>query len=223
MPPTAERHNRNSIKLTVTAAKMRPRNGHAYSSAPRRILRSPPDRGAENSKLQPTEGNPSMNTTPGDDATTWRDLADQLTAEQIAELEYLESEQLPPGIASPQNYLNHARKLAELNLARSVFADIAPPGDARNGIGDWIDFGRGLYQRMFTAWESPRRDVAIFGMQFNDGRVERHIVDRGDDDGPMTAQQAREKAAVADALDERERAAALTAAAAELERIECQR
>ncbi|MBZ4557715.1 hypothetical protein GBO17_06235 [Mycobacterium avium subsp. hominissuis] len=164
-----------------------------------------------------------MNTTPGDDATTWRDLADQLTADQIAELEYLESEQLPPGMASPENYLNHARKLAEINLARSVFADIAPPADAREGIDDWIDFGRGLYQRMFTAWESPGGDVAIFGMQFSDGRVERHIVDRGDDDMPMTAQQAREKGAAADALDERERATALMAAAAELDRIEGQR
>jgi hypothetical protein len=29
-----------------------------------------------------------MNTTPYDNATTWRDLSDQLTPEQIAELEY---------------------------------------------------------------------------------------------------------------------------------------
>ncbi len=29
-----------------------------------------------------------MITTPGDNATTWRDLADQLTPEQIAEIEY---------------------------------------------------------------------------------------------------------------------------------------
>jgi hypothetical protein len=31
-----------------------------------------------------------MNTTPDDNATTWRDLSDQLTPEQIAELEYCE-------------------------------------------------------------------------------------------------------------------------------------
>jgi hypothetical protein len=34
-----------------------------------------------------------MNTT-HDDATSWRDLADQLTPEQIAELEYCEREQV---------------------------------------------------------------------------------------------------------------------------------
>jgi hypothetical protein len=35
-----------------------------------------------------------MATTHDDNATTWRDLADQLTPEEVAELEHLES-QLP--------------------------------------------------------------------------------------------------------------------------------
>lgn len=45
-----------------------------------------------------------MNTTPNNNATTWRDLADQLTPEQIAEIEYCEREQILPGLASPQNH-----------------------------------------------------------------------------------------------------------------------
>ena len=38
-----------------------------------------------------------MNTTHDDNATTWRDLADQPTPLQVAELEYCEREQIPPG------------------------------------------------------------------------------------------------------------------------------
>jgi hypothetical protein len=38
-----------------------------------------------------------------DSATTWRDLADQLTPKQILELEYCEREQIPPGLATPQH------------------------------------------------------------------------------------------------------------------------
>ena len=42
-----------------------------------------------------------MTTTHEDNATTWHDLADQLTPEQIAELEYCEREQVtPPGLTS---------------------------------------------------------------------------------------------------------------------------
>ena len=37
--------------------------------------------------------------TPDTPATTWRDLADQLTPAQVAELEYCEREQIPPGRA----------------------------------------------------------------------------------------------------------------------------
>jgi hypothetical protein len=53
-----------------------------------------------------------MNTTHDDNATTWRDLADQLTPRQIAELEYCERENPPPGLAGPQEQLNCARAMA---------------------------------------------------------------------------------------------------------------
>jgi len=145
-----------------------------------------------------------MTTTPDNTATTWRDLADQLTPEQISELEYCEREEIPPGAASAQGHLNHARKLAELNVARAMFADIAPPPEARE-IDDWTDWDDEVYQRGFTSWTHPGREVSILGWQFNDGRVEREILDRGGD-GPMTAAQARQRAAaLLDAADQLDR------------------
>jgi len=36
-----------------------------------------------------------------DNTATWRDLADQLTPQQVAELEYCEREGIPPGMAEP--------------------------------------------------------------------------------------------------------------------------
>ena len=39
------------------------------------------------------------------DKNTWRDLADMLTVEQIAELEYCEREQIPPGLADAEHRL----------------------------------------------------------------------------------------------------------------------
>ena len=150
--------------------------------------------------------------TTGDNATTWRDLADQLTPEQVAELDYCEREQIPPGAATPLGHLNHARKLAELNIARAMFADIAAPAEAIGDVDDWMDWDDAVYQRMFTAWSHhvDAVSVDVLGMQFSTGHIERWIVDTGRDD-PMTAGQARQ------------RAAALLDAADELDRLEAQR
>ncbi len=90
-----------------------------------------------------------MNTTDDDNATTWRDLADQLTPEQIAELEYCDREEIPPGVASAEGHLFRARKMAELNIARAMFADVAPPVDAIQ-VEAWMDWGDGEYQRTFS-------------------------------------------------------------------------
>ena len=139
-------------------------------------------------------------------ATTWRDLSDQLTPEQISELEYLEREGIPPGAASPQGHLNHARKLAELNIARTTLADLAPPADAVGKVSDWMDVDDGRYERGWTAWQSPDGAVAVVGFQFSDAAVERYIICEGSD-GPLTAEQA---GWLADALIE---------ASAELDRL----
>jgi hypothetical protein len=86
-----------------------------------------------------------MGTMHDDNATSWRDLADQLTPDQIAELEYCEREQVPPGLVSPAHQLRAARKLAELNIAQAMFADIAPPADVIGEIADWMDYDDDRY------------------------------------------------------------------------------
>jgi hypothetical protein len=142
--------------------------------------------------------------------TTWRDLADQLTPEQICEIEYCEREQIPPGIASPEGHLNHARKLAELNIARAMLADMALPADAVGEVDDWIDVDDGVYQRGWTAWTDPGGQVSVYGVQSSDGTVERDIIITVGDE-PLSAEDARELAG------------ALIDAAAELDRLAAQR
>ena len=111
-------------------------------------------------------------------------------------------------MASPEGHLHHARKLAELNIAQAMFADLAPPADAVGDIDDWMDADDWVYARMFTSWADPGGEVSILGIQFSDGRpVERDIINTGGD-GPMTGEQARQLAA------------ALIAAADEAERME---
>ncbi|HPY26147.1 MAG TPA: hypothetical protein PLK19_17720 [Mycobacterium sp.] len=50
-------------------------------------------------------------------ATTWRDLADQLTPQQIATIEYCEREQVPPGIACEESRIRHAQAYVAENEA----------------------------------------------------------------------------------------------------------
>lgn len=134
-----------------------------------------------------------------ENVTTWRDLADQLTPGQVAELEYCEREQVPPGLASAGGHLNYARKLAELNIARAVLADVAAPVDAVE-IDEWTDWDDGLYQRDFTSWVHSGCEVALRGFQFSDGRTERYIWCGGCDE--LTADDARQLAvALVEAAD----------------------
>ena len=138
-------------------------------------------------------------TTPNN--TTWRALADQLTPEQIAELEYCEREQIPPGLADPEHHLNCARAMACENFIQRLCADVAAPADAGGTINDWEEWGDG-YGRMYTV--SNRGAVEIFGVQFDDGRIERNILCRADCD--MTAADARRLAqALIEAADELDR------------------
>lgn len=80
-----------------------------------------------------------------DNVSCWRDLADQLTAEQVGELEYCEREQIPPGLASPQGHLNAARAMIRHNLVQSMCADIPLPADAIGDISDWDHLGGDEY------------------------------------------------------------------------------
>lgn len=133
-----------------------------------------------------------------DNARSWRDLIDQPTPEQVAELEYCEREQNPPGAAAPHHHLNHARKMAEIKIARQMFADIAPPPDAVGDADEWTDWDDNVYQRMFTSWTSPDGKASVLGLQFSDQRVERFII-CSRDTGNLTAEHAR---GLASALNE---------------------
>jgi hypothetical protein len=148
--------------------------------------------------------------------TTWRDLTDELTPQQIAELvEYCEREQVPPGLASPQHQLNGARAISRENIIQALCAGISAPADSIDEPSPWIEWDHGDYCRMFTS--TAARTVAganitvmVLGNQFYDGRIERWIrIDESafsDADSGMTAEQARApSAALAEAADELER------------------
>jgi hypothetical protein len=140
-----------------------------------------------------------------DTATTWRDLADQLTPEQIAELEYCERGGVPPGLADAEHQLNGARAMARHNLIQTLCADIPAPPDAAGRLYAWEEWGDG-HGRVYTVSTrtGANTSVEILGIQHDDGRVERFILAQAsDDDGGMTAAQARQFAAVLlDAADE---------------------
>lgn len=124
-----------------------------------------------------------------DNATNWRELADQLTPEQIADIE-----QLPPDA----NPVVLARAYAHHNVVASVHGDVAPPADAIDEPTPWHAYDDS-YARMYTAanWTlgSSGRGVTIFGWQFVDGRIERYVTVSGDSDGLMTSDDARQLAA----------------------------
>lgn len=153
-----------------------------------------------------------MTTTHDDNATTWRDLADQLTPQQIAEMEYCERAGIPPGLTSPQHQLNCARALSAHNIIQALCADIPTPPDAAGTVHDWEVWGGGRHGRMYTASTrtNGKMTAEIVGVQFDDHRIERFILaeanDDSVDDGQMTAPQARQFAALLiDAADELER------------------
>jgi hypothetical protein len=148
-----------------------------------------------------------MTTTHDDNATTWRDLADQLTPEQIAELEYCERENIPPGVADArQGQLNCARAMAQHNIVQALCADIATPADAVSEVYEWEERGGDTFGRMYgiSLRDLGFTTVDVSGVQYNDGHVERHILVYEAED--LTADQARAlAAALLNAADDIER------------------
>ena len=74
-----------------------------------------------------------MTTTRDNNATTWRDLADQLTPEQISGLEGCERRFNTDGVAddprAQASLLGFARQYAEHNLIDAAYTDVPlPPG-----------------------------------------------------------------------------------------------
>ncbi len=146
---------------------------------------------------------------PDNTATTWCDLADQLTAEQFAELEYCERENIPPKVppAMPEErqrgLLNMARSRIAENLAQAMNAGIAPPPEAAS-LCPWESWDDG-FMRLFViaTHDVGFASVELLGVQHDDGRIERHILAPEADN--LTAAQSRALAAalceVADLLE----------------------
>lgn len=144
-----------------------------------------------------------------DNADTWRDLTEQLTPKQIAELEYCEREGVPPCMTDPrQGLLNIARAEAQRNLIQVLCADIAPPTYAVGGTFDWEERGPKGFGRMFTVSTRAVGETAVevCGVQFDDGHVELAL---------MLAEAPEDISA----SDARALAAALVEAADEMDRL----
>lgn len=145
-------------------------------------------------------------TTTNDNARTWRDLIDDLTPEQVAELEYCEANQIPPGLTEPHHQLNYARAAIRSNLAQAFCAGIETPADAIDEPSVWIEWDDNVYQRVYTVHKQQLGDVVVqvLGYQYSDDRITRAIFVDGDLDS-------------LDAATARTIAAALTAAADQLD------
>jgi hypothetical protein len=148
-----------------------------------------------------------------DTVTTWRDIADQLTATQRAMLEEWDTRPSHPDgdEGHRKGLVVVARQMAADNIAHVTFASMPKPLGATS-VDTWRADGDGRCIRRFTG---PRRglatvgakavSVAIRGVQYSDGEVERMISVSADSVDLGSAHVARELAdslnAAADDLD----------------------
>jgi hypothetical protein len=150
-----------------------------------------------------------MTTTPDHPATTWRDLADQLSPGQVDKLTEMELK-APPVVM----LLDFARDMAEGNVAEAVhFGHLPVPADAVKVVRPHQDDDTGLWTRGFVGreWTAAGTTVWIDGEQRSDGHVSRWLIvsvrdleESGGDD--LTGGQARElAAALIEAADELDR------------------
>ena len=148
-----------------------------------------------------------------DNATTWRDLADALTPQQLAYIEDWDKHpELPPRADGrvktddehQKSLLFTARQFVGSNAAGALFADVAPPPDEGYRY-PWEDAGDGTWTRFFVGMERELGDVRVFvsGIQSSDGSISRSISAEASDG--MGAGEARQLAALlieaADELD----------------------
>jgi hypothetical protein len=138
-------------------------------------------------------------TTPDHTAQSWRDVANQLTAAQIAQLERLERDE-------PGTLLEMARQSATNNTTSGEpFGDVAPPTGAVRTFAWQLD------RNWFRDFEGTTRRgapacVQIFGPQQADGSARRWIAVHSRYLDTLDATATRELAAAPiDAVDEIER------------------
>jgi hypothetical protein len=154
-------------------------------------------------------------TTDNDNAATWRDLADQLTLEQISRFEHAEQPCMTSAhLAFPQNdrsktiadmldgVLKEARWEAQQNLTDAhTFAHVPLPAGVESAE-HWESDDTGTWTRRLSVSSRTlgRRgaDSAVYvdGVQSTDGTVEWSLYVLADDREPMTSDQARQFAAM---------------------------
>jgi hypothetical protein len=144
-----------------------------------------------------------MTATPDNTPTDWRDIADQLTPDQVAALEYRDRNPVRP--SSPdhsQGQLKVARSFARSNIVQAWLCDIPVPADAVDDVEQWQRW-RGEYSRLYTVWSHREQTwaVQVYGTQYTDGRVERHVVTESPDAGMSAGDARRYAAALLDAAD----------------------
>jgi hypothetical protein len=161
-------------------------------------------------------------TTDDDNATTWRDLADQLAPEQIARFEHAEQLCMTGAhLAFPQNdrsktiadmldgVLKEARWEAQQNLTDAYTFGHVPLAAGIKSADHWEADDTGAWtRRLAVSRRSIERagaetTVYVDGVQHTDGTVEWLLYVLADDREPLTAEQARRFAAmITEAADE---------------------
>jgi hypothetical protein len=159
-----------------------------------------------------------MHTTHDENATTWRDLADQLTPEQASRYERHEADAMQ-SIAAARNvyespediarcFLSEARVEAAHNLTDSTF-DVPVPASTVE-VGHWEEDGEGRWTRLVhgesRTIDSYDATFYLTGEQSPDGAVAWSLYVHVNDSGSMTTDQVRELAAkLIEAADELDR------------------
>jgi hypothetical protein len=128
------------------------------------------------------------NTAHPENAATWREIADQLSHEQIAEIARFEASERGD---KPHALLTIARGMAAENMAATVLSDLPTPAGAVS-VDRWEHISDDTWGRHFNG--TTRRvgpaTVTIHGEQFSDGHCKRWISFRDADE--LTSAQMRE-------------------------------
>ncbi len=159
-----------------------------------------------------------MTTRHDNTATTWRDVADQLTPEQVRQFERYETLALTARDKHPgegyetvediaRGFLSEARWEAQQNLNDTLFGVPVPAGAEE--VEHWEDDGTGTWTRRIHGRERTIEgfDAAVYfeGIQHRDGTVTWSLHVHVEDGHAMTSAQVRQLAGylleAADELD----------------------
>ncbi len=128
-----------------------------------------------------------MTTTHDDNATTWRDLADDLTFDQLGFMLNFEKVALGDPAAVAEHLLETARDHVRHNKVDAErFGHLPKPAGAEK-VFHWDDDGDGNWTRQFGGTSAVieragskdphwnRLDIGVEGVQREDGTVERYV------------------------------------------------